>query len=179
MAARRNNWTHEEDALLRQHYATTTGAELAQRVGRGKSATKSRIRYLGLSKSKDPEKLSQIRREAGQAGAAAKHGRSTSSIAVTETVIASDENSFGHPPATPALAAASTAESASSAPKPLPPAPAAHQTRDIGRDSSVYRKLLLAQSAEALKAAGLGGSEADIAIRAIAAGRVPGVRIEY
>lgn len=47
---RRGAWTDEEDAFLRAHYATRTGPQLAQLLGRSNSSIKNRTILLGLKK---------------------------------------------------------------------------------------------------------------------------------
>lgn len=47
---RRGAWTDEEDAFLRAHYATRTGPQLAQLLGRSNSSIKNRTIFLGLKK---------------------------------------------------------------------------------------------------------------------------------
>lgn len=47
---RHGAWTDEEDAFLRAHYATRTGPQIAQLLGRSGSAVRNRVGILGLKK---------------------------------------------------------------------------------------------------------------------------------
>ena len=73
---KRRYWTPEEDAIMRELYATHSAAECAAKLGRSESAVQQRVHVLGLSKS--PEWIAERARKRWAEG---RHANSLAPLA--------------------------------------------------------------------------------------------------